>query len=95
MEDRFKNRTQFYISVRSEEKRAKVLDFLESEGFSYKGSWNRETVLESFLPILIEMDDKTISDMGNVTCAACAASAKLIMTAEQFYELYAELQSAH
>lgn len=94
MEDRFKNRTQFFINP-GKEKRAEFLDFLESEGFVCDEPLGREDVLESFLPVVAETEKKTFRRMGNVTCAAGAASAKLIMTAEQFYELYAELQSAH
>lgn len=94
MEDRFKNRTQFFINP-GKEKRAEFLDFLESEGFVCDAPLGREDVLESFLPVLVETEKKTFRTMGNVTNAACAASAKLITNDEKFYELYAELQSVH
>ena len=93
MEDRFKSRNQFYISPKKG-RRAEFVEFLESEGFVCNHILGRDDVLESFLPVLVEMKERTFRRMGNVTCAACAAQGKVIVNDEEFYELYAELQAS-
>ena len=78
----------------AKEKRAGLLDFLEAEGFTYDPDTDREDVLESRFPISLNLEERRMSRMGSVTTAAGAASAKLIMNAEEFYELYAKLQAS-
>ena len=75
-------------------KREELLDFLEAEGFAYDPDTDREDILESRLPVSLNLEEKYMSRMGSVTTAACAASAKLIINAEEFYELYAKLQAS-
>lgn len=52
---------------------------------SYK-SRNKKEIIESFLPIYVDKTDKNYWMMGNVTCAAAAASSNKMIRKEAFYE---------
>lgn len=80
-----------FVRTASKEERAKLLDFLEGEGFAYDSATDRKDVLESRFPISLNLEDKRMASMGSVTTAAAAASAKLIKTVEEFHELYSGL----
>ena len=91
MEDKWKKRTQFYIHPSTDEARVKVVDYLEEKGFTYGELHDREEVVSSFLPVVADIKDKIVRRTGNVTCAACAASQDLIMSEEEFYQVFEEL----
>ena len=81
---------QLFIRFFAQEDRVKLVEFLESEGFHCveNRSYSREDTIDSFLPIVVEMNRKNIYRMGNVTCASAASSQKLIMSDRDFYLLY-------
>ena len=81
---------QNYVHPLTEEDRVKLVEFLESEGFSCveNRSYSRKDTIESRLPLVIELDQKKIYRMGNVTTAAAAAGEGFIMTDRDFYLLY-------
>ena len=83
------------VDVREKEKRLELINFLEQEGFTCvdNGIRNREWVIESVLPIIVDFDKKTYDRIGNVTCAAALASGvsargEHIPTLDEFYERY-------
>ncbi len=87
------------VDVREKEKRLELINFLEQEGFTCvdNGIRNREWVIESVLPIVVDFDKKTYDRIGNVTCAAALASAKgihgeKIPGLKAFYRFYQEYQ---
>ena len=79
-----------YVRPYTQEDRCNLVEYLESEGFRCIGvsSDTRHETIESKLPLVIELRPKTISRMGNVTCAAAAASCGIIMSDKDFYLLY-------
>ena len=81
---------QNYVHPLTEEDRVKLVEFLESKGFSCveNRSYSRKDTIESRLPLVIELDQKKIYRMGNVTTAAAAAGTGIIMTDRDFYLLY-------
>lgn len=87
MQDRFRNRRELYIRPSSMAERERLVDYLESKGYSYNGFMDRDDVLTSFLPVVADLKDKVIRRMGNVTVAACAAQSKVLLTTGEFYKL--------
>ena len=85
-----------YVRPYTKEDRIKFIEFLESKGFMCieDNGHCRASIVESELPLMIDINEKTISCMGNVTCAAAAASQKIIMGPELFYKLYSKWKDA-
>ena len=78
---------QTFVAPDSKEKRIRLLDFLEKEGFYYwPDHHNRQEMAVSPFPLVICLEEKWMGHMGNVTCAA--ASVKFHISVEEFYELY-------
>ncbi len=90
---RFHNGGQVFIRTYNREERISLVKYLESEGFTCmdNNSYNRQDTIDSGLPIIADMRDRTISRCGNVTCAAAAAQCKLVISDKEFYMLYASL----
>lgn len=78
-----------FVRTTSGEERVGLLDFLEREGFAYDSTSGREDILESHFPISLNLEEKRICRMGSVVTAAAAASAKRIITVEEFHAMYA------
>ena len=75
----------YYVDVRDKKERNRFIVFLEKNGFK---SDDREGTIESKFPITVDIDRKVYGHMGNATCAAGAASSKVLITAEKFFVLY-------
>lgn len=84
-----------YVRTFDKEDRIKLIKFLESRGFwcIENDTQCRTDIVESGLPLTINLNEKTISCMGNVTCAAAAASQKIIINSALFHELYREWEN--
>lgn len=82
---------QVYIRTKDRDRRMSLVEYLESEGFTCidNDSFNRQDIIGSGLPLIVNMHDRTISRSGNITCAACAAQSELIISDKDFYMLYA------
>ena len=72
---RFAANGQNYVHPLTAEDRVKLIEFLESEDFSCveNRTYSRQDTIESRLPLVIELDQKRIYRMDNVTGAAAAA----------------------
>ncbi|MBO4219407.1 MAG: hypothetical protein J5933_00580 [Clostridia bacterium] len=81
---------QLFVHPSSYEERIELVEFLEKEGFKCveNNSFSRVDTLESKLPLVIELRDKMIRHMGNVTCAAAAATSRVIIGCNELYLLY-------
>ena len=79
-----------FVRFSSKEDRIRFIEFLEAEGFSCEESrsFSRQSTIDSDLPLVIDYAAKSIRHMGNVTCAAAAAGAGVIMSDRDFYLLY-------
>ena len=82
---------QVYIRTYNRKGRISLVEHLESEGFTCidNDSYNRQDIIDSGLPIVADMHDRTIFRNGNVTCASGAAQSKMIISDKEFYMLYA------
>ena len=81
---------QFFVHTSSYDERIGLVEFLEKEGFRCveDNSFSRLSTLESKLPLVIELREKTIRHMGNVTCAAAAGTSRVIIGCDELYLLY-------
>ena len=80
------------IDERKPEYRREIIEILEKNGYNLdKNEFrSRENIIEAYLPIVINFDTKEYRMMGNVTCAAAAASGKGLKTKEEFYKYFKE-----
>ena len=76
----------YCVRTFSYEDRARLVEFLETEGFSCDA--DRQDVLDSVLPLVIDMKKKRFFRIGNVTCAAAAASGGCIINDKEFYSRF-------
>ena len=84
------NNVEIYIREKETRKRESLLERLKSKGYSIDTEEIRgdEVIIESILPIIVDMTGKTYRMMGNVTCAAGATAKGQVITLEEFYERY-------
>ena len=87
---RFIDGRHLFVSFFVKEDRIKLIEFLESEGFYCLNnqSYSRQATIDSGFPLVIEMKEKYIYHLGNVTCSAAAAGSGIIMSDKNFYLLY-------
>ena len=87
---RFMNCAPLYVRPSTPEERVSLVEYLESEGFTCQTNkaQSRQDILDSRFPLVIGLYGKTISCLGNVTCAAAAAGTGLVMGKREFYLLY-------
>ena len=78
------------VDERKPEGRRKLIEFLEKNGYHPDKDEFRsgEEIMESYLPIVIDFDTKEYRMMGNITCAAAAASSGVLKTVEEFYKYF-------
>ena len=79
-----------FVSTPGKDDRARLIEFLESERFACgEGDCpDAKDVAERDLPLVIDLAEKRIGCMGNVTSAAAAAGSGVIMSDRYFYLLY-------
>ncbi len=79
-----------YIDEREKKKRLELIEFLELNGYNLDKYEKRskETIVEGILPIDVDPINKEYRMMGNVTCAACAAQQKRLISGEEFLKRY-------
>lgn len=84
------NRTTHYVHVKTKDERIKLINLLIKKGYSFtQTSWaDYESCIETSLPLAVDTKNKTIGHMGNVTCAACAATSRVILTIDDFLNHY-------
>lgn len=78
---------QHFVRTNNLAARQRIINALESRSFTAENG-DKQQILESQLPLKIDMEDKTYGTMGNVTCAAAVASSGRLMAAEAFYAQY-------
>ena len=79
-----------YVDERDKKNRIEFIEFLEENGYNLDKDEKRskETIIEAILPIDVDPTNKEYRMMGNVTCAACAAQQKLLISKEEFCKRY-------
>ena len=80
------------LSVHAKEvrDRQEIVLFLEKHGYELDKAEQRskEEIIGYFLPIIVNLTEKTFKMMGNVTCAAAASSKGCIMDKDEFYKIF-------
>ena len=83
-----KERKIHYVRTNSKDEREKLVETLENDGYKPEKMFTREEIMESGLPISVNLVDKTYGRMGNVTCASAAATQRVLETIFEFYNLH-------
>ena len=81
---------QLFVRTSEKDDCSRLVGFLESEGFAWEQGDCPEgkDVPDRNLPLVIDLAEKRIGYMGNVTSAAAAAASGVIMSSRDFYLLY-------
>ena len=76
-----------YVDERDSLFREEIILFLEEKGYviSKTESRSRKEIIDYYLPIKVNEEEKTYEMMGNVTCAAADRSKGLLHTREEFF----------
>ncbi len=79
-----------YVDEREKKNREEFIEFLELKGYNLDKDEKRskETIVEGILPIDVDPVNKEYRMMGNITCAACAAQQKRLISREEFLKRY-------
>lgn len=80
------------IDCRDIQRRRELIEFLEGKGYRVviDRVTNRELLIESKFPILINSGDKSITMYHTVTSAVAAVSAGSLISVEEFYNTFNE-----
>ncbi len=70
-----------YVQPLHEEERAVTAAFLAENGFA---SETGKEIPDSRFPLIVSLKDRTVSVMGNVTCAAAAAGSGIVIGVREF-----------
>ena len=76
-----------YVRTRDRSARQRMIENLERDGFQPERI-SRQEVLESNLPLAVDIAGKQYGVMGNITCAAAAATQGRLMGVGEFYRIY-------
>ena len=74
-----------YVQPVDEEERASAVAFLTENGFTWE---TEESIPDSRFPLIVSLKDRTVSVMGNGTCAAAAAGSGIVIGFREFCLLY-------
>ena len=74
-----------FVQPVDEEERASTVAFLTENGFTWE---TEESIPESRFPLIVSLKDRTVSVMGNGTCAAAAAGSGIVIGVREFCLLY-------
>ena len=90
-EDYFElERSQHYVVPENVGERIRFINLLEEKGFAFPEEKHRDkqACTDSLLPLVVNTEDKSVRTMGNVTVAACAATAKVLTDVDTFIECF-------
>lgn len=89
-DDARRTRKYCYVKITKKKERMCFIEFLEKKGFKCDEDivTTRENTINSNLPITVDFRKKAYGYMGNITCAAAAATSKVLISADDFYKLY-------
>ncbi len=69
-----------YVEIKNKEEREDFIKNLEAKGYTIdKKYFNREDIIDGTFPIAVNITEKKIRMMGNVTTAAAAASSGVLI----------------
>lgn len=79
-----------HIYTADKESRQDLVEFLEQQGYVCEEDnvTNREKVLNTRLPVVVNVIDRKYSILHNVVCAAASIASNMLISEEEFYVLY-------
>ena len=79
-----------YVDERDSLFREEIIRLLEEKGYviSKTESRSRQEIIDYYLPIKVDHENKTYSMMGNVTAAAAARQKGVLSTGEDLYSFF-------
>lgn len=74
-----------YVDIRNKEERKDFIKNLETKGYIINEKYfKREDIIDGIFPIVVNITDKKITMLGNVTTSAAATSSGVLINKEQF-----------
>lgn len=78
-----------YVDIRNKEERKDFIENLETKGYIIdKTFFNRNDIIGGIFPLVIDLTNKKINMMGNVTTSAVAVSSGVLINKEQLFQLF-------
>ena len=76
-----------YVAEKDKGNREEIILFLEKNGYTRTESElrSRKEIIDGFLPLSVDLGGKKYGMMGNVTCAAAAASSHTLITKAELF----------
>ena len=80
----------YHVYTEDKESRRDLVEFLEMQGYECEEDnvTNREKVLNTRLPVVVNVIDRKYSMLHNVVCAAASIASNMLISEEEFYVLY-------
>ncbi len=80
----------YHVYTADKESRSDLLEFLELQGYECEvdNVTNREKVLNTRFPVVVNVIDRKYSMLHNVVCAAASIASNMLISEEEFYVLY-------
>lgn len=80
------DRSTHFVAPDAKAERIMLIKMLEEKGFTFSlySHCDRDSCIETILPLAIDTMQKAIGHMGNGTCAAAACSSNVIMNVDTF-----------
>ena len=80
----------YHVYTADKESRKDLIEFLEQQGYecAEDNVTNREKVLNTRLPVVVNVIDRKYSMLHNVVCAAASIASNMLISEEEFYVLY-------
>ena len=80
----------YHVYTTDKESRNDLLEFLEMQGYECEvdNVTNRDKVLNTRLPVVVNVIDRKYSILHNVVCAAASIASNMLISEEEFYVLY-------
>ena len=89
----YRAKRRMYVQPSSDEERLKLTERLEGQGFKCaEGHQSRGDMIASRLPLSINLEEKIYSLIWNTTCAAAAASCRVVVTEREYNKLCCDEQ---
>ena len=74
-----------YVDIRNKEERKDFIENLETKGYIIdKTFFNRDDIIGGIFPLVVDLTNKKINMIGNVTTSAAAVSSGVLISKEQF-----------
>jgi len=80
----------YHVYTADKESRKDLVEFLEQQGYVCEEDnvTNRDKVLNTRLPVVVNVIDRKYSMLHNVVCAAASIASNMLISEEEFYVLY-------